>query len=226
MAKLTIEVFSDAVCPWCWFGKRRLEKALALLGADAADVAVAWRPFQLNPDLPRGGMDRRAYRTAKFGSWERSLELEARVAEVGAGEGAAFDFARIARTPNTFDAHRLVWLAGREGAQPAAVEALFRAYFAEGRDIGRAEVLAELGAGAGLDRTAVERMLTSDIGSDEVRAEEARGRGLGLDGVPAFVIGGRAILVGAHEPPRLASAIRAALRPPAAQPPSTQEPDR
>jgi hypothetical protein len=147
--------------------------ALALPGADAADVAVAWRPFQLNPDLPRGGTDRRAYRTAKFGGWERSLELEARVAEAGAAEGLAFDFARIARTPNTFDAHRLVWLAGRHGVQPA-VEGLFGAYFAEGRDVGDPGVLAEVGATAGLDRPAVERMLggvppQSVRGDDDLR---------------------------------------------------------
>src|SRR4051794_30663092 len=112
-----LEVVSDAICPWCYVGKRRLAKALALLARDGLTFAVRWLPFQLNPDMPKGGVDRRAYRTRKFGSWERSQALDARVAAVGAGEGLAFRHDLMARTPNTFDAHRLVWLAGRAGGR-------------------------------------------------------------------------------------------------------------
>ena len=124
---LGLEVVSDAICPWCYVGKRRLAKALALLAQDGLTFTVRWLPFQLNPDMPKGGVDRRAYRTRKFGSWERSQALDARVAAVGAGDGLAFRHDLMARTPNTFDAHRLVWLAGREGTQDAVVDGLFAA---------------------------------------------------------------------------------------------------
>jgi predicted DsbA family dithiol-disulfide isomerase len=146
--KLIIEVFSDVICPWCYIGKRRLEKARERLGA-RHDVEILWRPFELNPGMPAEGIDRRAYRTAKFGSWERSLELEARVAAVGAEVGIAFAFDRISRTPNTFHAHRLIGHSRALGCQQSLVEALFRAYFLEGRDIGDRRVLDREGRGAG-----------------------------------------------------------------------------
>src|SRR4051812_30070151 len=184
--KLTIEVFSDVICPWCYIGKRRLEKALDLLGG-SQDVEVLWRPSQLNPGMPHEGIDRRAYRTAKFGSWERSLELEARVASVGADVGIPFAFDRIARTPNTFDAHRLIRYSRPRDRQDAVVEALFRAYFIEGRDIGDRRVLADVAVGSGLDQAEVEKLLASDLGVGEVRLEEGRGRRLGIDGVPHFL---------------------------------------
>jgi predicted DsbA family dithiol-disulfide isomerase len=131
---LLIDVVSDVICPWCFIGKRRLEGALALLG-NPADVKVVWRPFQFNPRMPPEGMDRRGYRTAKFGSWERSLALDARVAEAGRGEGITFAFARMVRTPNTLDAHRLLWLAGRLGVQDGVAESLFKGYFTAGADL-------------------------------------------------------------------------------------------
>jgi predicted DsbA family dithiol-disulfide isomerase len=122
---LTVDVISDVICPWCYIGKRRLEKAVRALGG-RHPVAICWYPFELNPRLPPEGLDRREYRTAKFGSWERSQELDAHVAAAGAGEGIPFAFDRIRRTPNTFDSHRLIWLAGLAGMQDAVVEALFR----------------------------------------------------------------------------------------------------
>src|SRR4051794_36244977 len=126
---LTIDVISDAICPWRLIGKRRPEKALGNRPA-----AVRWHPFQLDPDMPREGMERRAYRIGKFGSWERSHELDARVAAAGQGEGIAFRFDRQPHTPNTLDAHRVIWLAGERGVQDPVVEAPFLAYFTEGRD--------------------------------------------------------------------------------------------
>ncbi len=129
----TIDVISDVICPWCYVGKRRLEKSIALAGL--GDVRVRWHPFQLNLQMPREGMNRKEYRTAKFGSWERSLALDAQVTEAGRAEGIPFAFDKIERTPNTLDAHRLIELAEQEHLQAAVVEAVFRAYFTQGRDI-------------------------------------------------------------------------------------------
>ena len=130
---LTVDVISDVICPWCYIGKRRLEKAVIAV-AGRHEVRVRWHPFQLNPQMPRGGMDRRAYRTAKFGSWEQSQALDAQVAAVGAAEGLVFAFDKMKRTPFTLDAHRLIRLGGQEGIQDVVVEAMFLAYFTEGRD--------------------------------------------------------------------------------------------
>ncbi len=142
---LTVDVISNVICPWCFIGKRRLEKAVHSLDAQH-EVRVRWHPFQLNPSMPREGIPRKDYRTAKFGSWAKSLALDAQMNEVGASEGIAFALDRIARTPNTVDAHRLIWSAGEEGVQDAVVEAQFRAYFCEGRNVGDRETLLDAGA--------------------------------------------------------------------------------
>src|SRR4051812_31270390 len=170
---LTIDVISDVICPWCFIGKRRLEKALA-----GRPATIRWHPFQLNPDMSREGIDRKEYRIRKFGSWERSLELDAQVAAAGRGEGIAFDFDRMARTPNTLDAHRIIWLAGERGVQDAVVEALFLAYFTDGRDLSDRATLAEVAAGSGLDRAEVDGLLAGDAGLHVVRAGEEQGRRL------------------------------------------------
>ena len=202
---LTIDVVSDVICPWCFIGKRRLEKAL---GDRAA--SVRWHPFQLNPDMPREGIDRKSYRIRKFGSWERSQELDARVAAAGRGEGIAFRFDRMARTPNTLDAHRTIWLAGERGVQDAVVEALFLAYFNDGRDLSNRATLAEIAAAAGLDRAEVDGMLAGDAGLDVVRAGEEHARRLGVSGVPFFVVNGRVALPGAQPPELLLRAFEQA----------------
>jgi predicted DsbA family dithiol-disulfide isomerase len=204
--RLTVDVFSDVICPWCYIGKRRLKKALHLLGA-RHDIEVVWRPFELNPGMPAEGIDRRAYRVAKFGSWEQSLALEARVAAVGAAAGIPFAFDRIARTPNTFGAHRLIGFSQQRGRQDALVEALFQAYFIDGRNVGDRRVLAEVAAEAGLRRTEVESFLDSNQGTDDVRRELERGRRLGIDGVPYFLINGKVAVAGAQEPELLRDAI-------------------
>jgi predicted DsbA family dithiol-disulfide isomerase len=131
--KLGIDIVSDVICPWCFIGKRRFEKALRLL-PEEIQIDVRWRPFELNPDMPSEGISRELYRTRKFGSWERSRALDAQVAEHGAGEGIRFAFDRMERTPNTLEAHRLIWLAGEQGVQGAVVEGLFQAYFVHARD--------------------------------------------------------------------------------------------
>ena len=195
---ISIDIVSDVVCPWCFIGKRRLEKAIAALRGQ--DVRVRWHPFQLNPTMPKAGMNRKEYRTAKFGSWERSLGLDAQVTAAGQGEGIKFAFDKIVRTPNTFDAHRLIWLADQQGIQDEVVEAVFRAYFTEGRDISRAAVLFDVMAEAGLDRNRAEAVLNSDEGLAAIQAAEEQGRRAGVQGVPYFLINGTLALSGAREP--------------------------
>ena len=129
---LTVDVTSDVICPWCYIGKRRLEKAIVAVG-DEHDVQVRWLPFLLNPTMPKEGISRREYRTRKFGSWERSLELDAQVVAAGESEGIQFAFDKVEQTPNTIDAHTLIWLAGQHECQDSVVESLFHAYFVEGK---------------------------------------------------------------------------------------------
>lgn len=210
-----IEVVSDVVCPWCFIGKRRLEKALALL--DRRNVEVRWKAFQLNPGAPKAGMDRSEYRLRKFGSAAYAQQLEARVVTAGAEDGIDFHFDRIERIPNTFDAHRLTWLAGKEGVQDAVVENLFRAYFIDAEDVGYSEVLRRIGLDSGLDPEKVDRLLAGDLGASEVVAEETYARLSGVNGVPTFFIDGVPITSGAQKPELLASILRPALDPAGAQ---------
>ena len=209
---VTIDIYSDVICPWCFVGKRRIEKGIALAGKPAT---VRWHPFQLNPGMPREGVERRAYRIGKFGSWERSLELDDQVGRAAAGEGIAFDSDKMARTPNTFDAHRLVWLAGERGVQDGVVEALFKAYFSDGRDLSDRAILAAVAVEGGLDAGAVDSLLSGDEGRAAVQDAEERGRRLGITGVPFVVIDGEVALSGAQPPEMFRSAIEQAR---AAQP--------
>jgi predicted DsbA family dithiol-disulfide isomerase len=181
---LKIEVYSDVICPWCYVGKRRLERALQRVG-DRVNVEVTWRPFQLNPTMPEQGMNRTVYLETKFGSLEVFREMEERLLEAGRAEQIPFSFAMIARTPNTFLAHRLIWYAGLQGRQDAVVNRLFQGYFEEGLDIGSVVVLLELAGRTGLQ---ADQFLMSEEGTEEVKAEEAVGRQLGIRGVPYFVI--------------------------------------
>lgn len=207
---LTIEVISDGICPWCFVGKRRIEKALKAVEGQY-ETHVTWRPFQLNPNMPKEGMDRRTYRTAKFDSWEKSLALDAQVAAVGATEGIPFAFDRIQRTPNTFDAHRLIWLANREAIQDAIAEALFRSYFTEGQDISDRRVLIDIASTTGLSSAQVEHFLESNDGVAEVQQEEAEVRQLGISGVPFFVINKQYGISGAQSVNTLVDAFDKAL---------------
>ncbi|MEK7764222.1 MAG: DsbA family oxidoreductase [Nitrospirota bacterium] len=202
---LHIEIYSDVVCPWCYVGKRRLERALTEFGGD---VRVTWRPFQLNPTMPKDGMDRTAYLEAKFGSVEAFRQLEEHVLAAGASERIAFAFEKIARTPNTFTAHRLIWLGEREGCQDAVVDSLFQGYFEEGADIGSIPTLVQLAARAGLNEEIVERVLQCDEGTAEVKAEEAAGHKLGIRGVPYFVANGTYAISGAQPPEVFVSALK------------------
>ena len=194
---LTIDIISDVICPWCYIGKRRLEKAIA---AFDARVKVRWLPFQLNPQMPREGVGRKEYRTKKFGSWERSLELDAQMVEVGEMEGIHFAFDRTERTPNTVDAHRLIWLADQQGCQDAIMEALFRAYYSEGRDISNRKTLIDVVAEAGLDRHRAEAVLNGDEGMEAIKEAGELSQRHRVDGVPFFIINGTITLGGAQPP--------------------------
>ena len=181
-ARITVEVYSDVVCPWCYVGKRRFERAQSQLPTTATQVI--WRPFQLNPTMPCEGMDRRTYLEAKFGSQDSYHRLEEQVAAAGASEGISFAFERMRRTPNTFVAHRLIWYAGQHDRQNLVVDALFKAYFEQGADIGSHAVLTDLAGSAGLD---VASFLQTEEGAADVKAQEAVGRRLGIRAVPYFV---------------------------------------
>lgn len=209
----TLLVVVDTVCPWCWVGKRRLDAALAVLADEGVRLTRQWYPFELNPDMPAGGMPRAEYRARKFGSVERGRELDARLAAEGAKDGLAFQFDRIERTPNSLDSHRLIRLAAQEGGPglaDAVAEAVFSAYFAEGRDIGDPGILSALGDAAGLTPGLAAGMLASRNGAEEVAADAARARGLG--GVPAVILGRQVIISGAEQSEAMAAAIRAGLR--------------
>ena len=195
---IEIDIVSDTICPWCYVGKRRIERAVA--GFDGDEVRIRWHPYQLNPGLPPEGMDRAEYVAAKFGGTEAARTVYERIREAGAAEGIAFAFDRMPRTPNTFASHRVVHFAARSGSQNEAVEALFQGVFEEGRDIGDYETLLDIGAECGIDPVALAEYLASTEDVEELRAAEERSRRMGVTGVPFFVIGGRYAVTGAQAP--------------------------
>jgi predicted DsbA family dithiol-disulfide isomerase len=195
---MQIDIYSDVICPWCFIGKRRLERALSARPGLA--VALRWRPFQLNPEMPPGGMDRQEYLAAKFGGAERAQTVYDRVLEAADQEGLGFDMGAIRRTPSTLNAHRLIRFAGPGPAQNRVVEALFRAYFCHGRDVGEVTELVDIATDSGLDGPAVRGYLESDREVGAIQAEDLRARLMGVDGVPCFVVDDRYALPGAVEP--------------------------
>jgi predicted DsbA family dithiol-disulfide isomerase len=206
-----IDVISDAICPWCYIGKRHLERALDMLeGQHKLRFTVAWHPFQLNPDMPAEGVDRAQYRLAKFGSAERCRQMDERITEVAAGVGIQFHLEKLTRTPNTLKAHRLIRLAGQKGVQDGVVEALFDGYFCNGADIGDDKVLADIGHRGGLDYDAVTAMLAGDDGAREVLAGDQMARNCGIQGVPSFALQGHVLFSGAVPAEEMASAFRRA----------------
>jgi predicted DsbA family dithiol-disulfide isomerase len=196
-----LEIFSDTICPWCYIGKRRLERALRT--RPMPELVLRWRAFQLNPGMPSAGMDRQQYLAAKFGSAERAGRLYDTVTRVGAEEGIRFRFDRIARTPNTMRSHRILALAGQYRAQSSLLDRLFAAYFTEGRDIGSAEVLMDIGRAADLPEAEIEAALSEDSPIGTTLAEDFLARRQGINGVPYFVFNGRFGLSGAQEPEAL-----------------------
>lgn len=209
---VTIDVFSDVVCPWCLIGKTRLDRALAELGPDIR-ARVRFLPFELNPDLPREGVARSEYTAAKFGGPEKAAAIYERVGGVAAEDGLDLDFARIERQPNTFDAHRLIAAGHGEGVGPAVNDRLMRGYFQEGRDLTDTATLAELAVEAGMDRAVADELLQGDAYADEVRGYEHAAREAKIEGVPFFILNGRLALSGAQPPAVLIDAIRQAAEP-------------
>lgn len=207
---MQIDVVSDLVSPWCYLGMRRMEQALsALRGASVPELN--WRPFEINPALPKDGMDVDRYLSSVFGSPEAGRAVLDQVANLGEQEGIRFDFSRVSAVPNTMDAHRLILMATDEGQGPRMAHRLFRGFFEEGLDIGRAEVLTELGTEAGLEPDSIRECLCSDRYRDTVRATESQVRQSGLTGVPSFIINRRIAVSGVQDPAVLVSAIDKAL---------------
>ncbi|HEV7164974.1 MAG TPA: DsbA family oxidoreductase [Gammaproteobacteria bacterium] len=209
---MRIDVFSDVVCPWCFVGKRRLDAALK--AADIEDADIHWHAFQLNPDLPPEGVDRREYMQKKFGSPETIARIHERVSEAGRSAGIDFRFDAITRSPNTFDAHRLLTLAGTQGRQNALKEALLSAYFLEGRDIGDHGVLSDVTMQVGMSGD-IPAWLASDAAAQEVREDLGTAARLEISGVPFFIFAGRYALAGAQPPEVFAETLAAAQRLPA-----------
>lgn len=193
-----VDIVSDTICPWCYIGKRRFERALAISGRN--DVALSWRPFQLNPDMPAEGMTRDDYVRAKFGGGDRPRQIYQAIAESGREAGIEFQFSRIKRTPNTVLSHRLVFWSAKNLRQDEVVGELFKAYFEEGLDIGDLDTLVACAVRAGLDETASRRFLTSDEGRQEVVASDVYARRLGINGVPCFIVNRKYAVSGAQPP--------------------------
>jgi predicted DsbA family dithiol-disulfide isomerase len=193
---IRLDIFSDPICPWCLIGKTLLDRALE--SRPDHPFAVAWHPFQLNPDMPREGVDRRAYLEAKFGGKAQAVEVYARVADAARNAGLEINFEAMERTPNTLDAHRLIHWAGLEGRQNAVVDALFRAYFREGRDIGDTAVLVEVAALAGMDAGVTARLLATEADRDDLIARDRDARQKGVSAVPTFLVAQQYVLSGAQ----------------------------
>ncbi len=197
-ARLTVEVVHDLVCPWCYLGTRRLIRTIRRRPDLLVDLV--WRPFLLNPDMPRLGMSRSDYVVRKFGGEDRARRLYTSITEIGRAEGVQFRFDRVRRTPSSVDAHRVVRWSARFGRADEMVEALFAAHFADGRDVGDVSVLCAVAASCGLDPAAARAMLSSDAELDGVHADNLRAHRLGINGVPCFVVAGRHAIAGAQEP--------------------------
>ncbi len=195
---MDVQVVFDAACPWCFIGKRRLERALE----ERPEIRPhrSWRPFLLNPDMPRQGMDRRVYVERKFGGPQRARRMLEAAESAGRMVGINFRFDLIRRTPNTIDAHRLVRLSRDPVQQDTLIEALFQAYFMEGRDIGDVDVLADVGADQGMDPARVRDHLATEMDVQAIHAENSRAHAMGMTGVPGFVFNGMYAIAGAQEP--------------------------
>ncbi len=195
---IRLDIFSDPVCPWCYIGKAHFDRALE--GRADHPFAVEWHPFQLNPDMPEGGMDRRDYLEAKFGGKAKAVDVYARIEAAAKEAGVEIDFAAMTRTPTTLDAHRLIHWAGLEGRQGAVVSALFRAYFRDGRDIGDRTVLEAIATASGMDGPVTARLLATDADRDDLAARDRDARAKGVTAVPTFLVAQQYVLAGAQSP--------------------------
>ena len=202
---LLIDLVADVVCPWCYLGWRRVKSAVAL--RPDLEPLIVWRPYQLDPSLPEQGVDRKAYMAGKFKDPVKLKAVHTALVEAGAEEGIVFDFDAIALSPNTSAAHRLIRWAHGAGKQDAVIEALFAAYFTDGRDIGDPQVLAQIGAAAGLDPAMILRLLAEGADKDVIAREHAMAVQGGITGVPFAIFGGKLAVVGAESRENIAQAI-------------------
>jgi len=198
MDPIKLDIMSDPICPWCYIGKTLLERALEQEGDHP--FLIEWHPFQLNPDMPAGGMDRAEYLETKFGGQENAVKVYSEIVAHAEKANITLNVGDIKRTPNTLDAHRLINWAKVEGKQNAIINGLFQAYFVDGRDIGDHEVLADLADTVGMDAAMVQRLLKSDADVEEIKQRDAAAREMGVNSVPTFIVGGRHAVPGAQQP--------------------------
>ena len=191
-----IDIISDPICPWCYIGKTRLDRALE--ANPTHDFVIEWHPFQLNPEMPANGMDRREYLETKFGGQDGAIRVYSQIDTTAREMGLDLNFAGIKRTPNTIDAHRLILWAGLEGMQNSVVDRLFKAYFKEGRDISEHSVLVRIATAAGMDGDAIKRLLENDSNIEDIQTRDTKSREAGVLGVPAFVVDNHYVVSGAQ----------------------------
>jgi predicted DsbA family dithiol-disulfide isomerase len=208
---MQIDIVSDAICPWCYIGKRRFERALATY-PDAGSLAITWWPFQLNPTMPPEGMERGIYLAEKFGSAAQAADIYRQVEAAGRREGISFAFDKMMRTPNTLESHRLIGFAAIRGVQNEMVEVLFRGYFEQGKDIGQHDILLAAAQEVGLDDAETRAFLAGDEGRQEIAANDVAARQLGISGVPCFIVDRRFAISGAHEPEIFLRALQMAAQ--------------
>jgi predicted DsbA family dithiol-disulfide isomerase len=195
---IKLDIMSDPICPWCYIGKANLDRALET--EPDHPFLIEWHPFQLNPTMPQGGMDRREYLEGKFGGQEAAVKAYLPVVDHAQKAGLKINFEDMKRTPNTLNAHRMIHWAGIEGRQTAAVSSLFKAYFVEARDIGDSEVLADIADSIGMDASLVARLLETDADAQDIRDRDAHSRGMGINSVPTFIVAGQHAVPGAQSP--------------------------
>lgn len=205
---MKIDIWSDVVCPWCWIGKHRFQQGVALLGDDAPEIEVHWHPFQLDPDAGTTPVPLRQAYVAKFGSAERTAQILSQTQTTARAEGLPMDFDQGQVRVTTLPAHRLLWLAGREGVQDAVGEALFRAHFVEGRNLADTQTLIAAAAAGGIPAERVSALLAGEEGLQEIQAQLAQAQALGIQSVPTFVVNDRYAIQGAQPPEAFAQALR------------------
>ncbi|HBN31980.1 MAG TPA: polyketide biosynthesis protein [Rhodobacteraceae bacterium] len=192
-----IDIISDPICPWCYIGKAKLDRAFA--ARPGHKFEVEWHPFQLNPEMPPEGMDRRDYLEAKFGGRAGAIEVYTSIANAAEAAGLTVNFEKIGRTPNTVDAHRLIHWAGLEGVQSAVVNKLFNAYFVDGLDISDHQVLVEIAISSGIDGEMIAKLLAQDADQDGILKRDAYAREKGVRGVPCFIVDNHYVVQGAQD---------------------------
>lgn len=213
---LTIEITSDYICPWCYVAEDRLKQAIAQFTAEhpTPDIQMVWHPFELNPNMPIPGIDRKTYRSNKFGSWAYSQQLDDQTIQATQGDNVEFRYDLMDITPNTFNAHRLTWFAAQQGQATTMAERILKAYFTEGRNIGDADTLGELAGDIGLDQDAMNSFLRSNSGTQTIRELERQAIAQGIRGVPHIRIGEQR-LTGAQAPGTFLQALQNAIQAPA-----------